>query len=472
VRRFFLGLLAAVIAAGWLRVLPESLWLDECGTVFVISGTWAELLARQQVFVGSLPHLTVSWLLLQLFGFSEVLLRLPSLIAMFAAAVLLFLYSRRHLGTDTACLVVALFAVHGNMQAHGTETRPYAFSVLFAAAAFYFVDRWMWRGGMGSAVALGLAAGLLPANHLLAATVLPILLLTAAAYRRRHPLSHYAALALSFALPALLVIPTLHAFDDQGSVQLRDWLARPTLNTWLALYTHRALFLPSLAAAAVAFAFTRPWQWERPRAPLPLLVYAIGLGVVLPLIMFVLSRTGPVSIFTSRYMIAADIGIILLYALAAHGLHPARARLAVACSLLVLVLGYSIVGGGIRRQFRSEDWRAALNSLRGRVPTISMQTGFVEGRDERWLRDPLRSRFLSAPAVVYPPGVPVTPLPYGQPAMDSPYMDEVLEGARGKPVGLIVFPGEKLTARFVQAGFTLELVGRFGPLSTWIATAK
>jgi hypothetical protein len=146
--------------------------------------------------------------------------------------------------------------------------------------------------------------------------------------------------------------------------------------------------------------------------------------------------------------------------------------LAVACSLLVLVLGYSIVGGGIRRQFRSEDWRAALNSLRGRVPTISMQTGFVEGRDERWLRDPLRSRFLSAPAVVYPPGVPVTPLPYGQPAMDSPYMDEVLEGARGKPVGLIVFPGEKLTARFVQAGFTLELVGRFGPLSTWIATAK
>ena len=470
--RLFICLLTAVFAVGWLRVLPESLWLDECGTVFLVKGTWAELIELQQVFVSSLPHLAVSWLLLQFFEFSEVLVRLPSVAAMSMAGFLLFLYSRRHLGLETACLVIALFAVHGNIQAHGTEARPYGFTILFAVAALYFLDRWMDRGGIGSAIALGVAAGLLPANHLLAATVLPVLLLIAIAYRRRHPFSHYAALAVAFVLPALLVIPTLHGFDDQGSVQLRNWLARPTLTNWLVLYTPRPIFLPFLAATAVTFALTRPWKRERPRVPLTVLVSAVGLAVLLPLTVFVVSRIGPVSIFASRYMIAADIGIILLYALAAHTLQTPRARFATACALIVLILGYTIVGGGIRRQFRSEDWRAALGSLRGRVPTVYLQTGFVEGRDERWLRDEVKSKFLIAPAIVYPPGTPVTPLPYGPPALHGRYFDEVIQKARIAPAGLLLLPGDALHARFAEAGFTLENVGQFGPLSTWIATAK
>jgi mannosyltransferase len=470
--RLLVCLIAAVIAVNWFRALPESLWLDECGTIFVAAGSWSDLIVRQQFFIGSLPHLAVSWLLLHGFGFSEVLLRLPSLLAMLAAGVLLFLYGRRHLGPATAGYAIALFVVHGDIQAHAIEARPYAFTVLFTIAAFYSLDRWMDERKVGFAVALGLAAGFLPANHLLASAVLPVLALTALSYRQTHPVSHYAALFLSFAVPASLAIFSMRAFDDQGAVQLRGWVARPTLSPWLAIYTHRPIFLPSLAAAAIAFVVTRPWKWKRTRVALPFWVAATGLGVLLPFLVFVVSHVGPVSIFASRYLVAANLGVIFLYALAAHSLQPPRARLAIACALPVLILGYAVVTGGIHRTFRFEDWRGALASFQGRVTTIYMQTGFIEGRDERWLRDPLRSRFLTAPATAYPPGVPVIPLPYGKPAIDTPYMQELLEKARGKSVGLLVFPGEKFQARFTRAGFKLEPVGRFGPLSTWIATAK
>lgn len=469
--RLFACLLAAVIAVNWLRMLPESLWLDEFGTIFVAGDSWSDMLARTEIFPGSPPHLAVTWLILHTAGFSEVLVRLPSVLAMLAAGCFLFLYCRRHLGVASACFVAALFVVHGDIQAHGTEARPYAFTVLFTVAALYFLDRWMENGRIGSAAVVGAAAGFLPANHLLASAVLPFLFLTAVAYRRKHPLKQYAALLAAFAIPASLAVFSIRALDDPDSIQLRNWLAQPTLLSWLAIYTHRPIFLPSLAAAAVAFLFTRPWQWERPRAPLPFWVAALGLGVLLPFAMFVLSL-GPVSVFASRYIIAADLGVIMLYALVAHSFQPQRGRLAIACALPALVLGYAILGGGIHRPVRFEDWRGALGSLRGRVPVIYMQTGFVEGRDERWLRDPYLSRFLTAPASVYPVGVPVVPLPYGLPASDSGYVDHLLERARGESVGLLFLPGDKLRDRFVQAGFTLDPVGRFGVLSTWVATAK
>lgn len=469
--RLFVCLLAAVIAVNWLRVLPESLWLDECGTVFVAGDSWSDMLARMEVFPGSPPHLAVTWLILHGATFSEVLVRLPSLFAMLTAGGVLFVYCRRHLGVATSCFVAALFIVHGDIQAHGTEARPYAFTVLFTIAAFYFLDRWMEDGRIGWAAALGVAAGFLPANHLLASAVLPILFLTAIAYRRRHPLSHYGILLVAFALPASLAVFSVRALDDPNSIQLRNWLARPTLSTWLAIYTHRPIFLPSLSAAAVAFIFTRPWKWSRPALPLPFWAAAVGLGVLLPFAMFVLSL-GPVSVFASRYIIAADLGVIMLYALAAHSLQPPRARVAIACALPALIMTYAVLTGGIHRPMRSEDWRSALNSLRGRAPVIYMQTGFVEGRDEGWLRDSFRARFLTAPAKVYPAGVPVLPLPYGPPAIDSTYVDELLHRDRGRPVGLILLPGDRLSNRLVRAGFSLDPVGRFGPLSTWIATAK
>jgi len=48
----------------------------------------------------------------------------------------------------------------------------------------------------------------------------------------------------------------------------------------------------------------------------------------------------------------------------------------------------------------------------------------------------------------------------------------VIQKARTAPAGLVLLPGDTLSARFGEAGFTLEKVGQFGPLSTWIVSVR
>lgn len=77
----------------------------------------------------------VSW-----FGNSELVLRLPSLIAFWLATVFVFLAVRRR--TNYVCAFVAAFVLcTSNSFLYATEARPYALVLLFASASF-----WVWQG--------------------------------------------------------------------------------------------------------------------------------------------------------------------------------------------------------------------------------------------------------------------------------------------------------------------------------------
>ena len=59
--------------------LDRSLWLDEFGTLWVVEANFASLIDRVFSFQGQTPfYYTCVWLAIQLFGESEVVLRLPS----------------------------------------------------------------------------------------------------------------------------------------------------------------------------------------------------------------------------------------------------------------------------------------------------------------------------------------------------------------------------------------------------------
>jgi uncharacterized membrane protein len=75
------ALLALVIVRLWLMPLPSSLWMDEAITAFLVQcgpahPSLAALPALSPIYT-ALPRLLVA-----VFGFSEIALRLPSVLAM------------------------------------------------------------------------------------------------------------------------------------------------------------------------------------------------------------------------------------------------------------------------------------------------------------------------------------------------------------------------------------------------------
>lgn len=97
-----------------LLVLPvrSSFWLDETGTYWVIKDGLANLFARTRDWSGQSPlYYLVAWLAHFAPGRTEVVLRLPSLIAMIAAAWLLYKLAARLLDAETAPFAVLIFSV-------------------------------------------------------------------------------------------------------------------------------------------------------------------------------------------------------------------------------------------------------------------------------------------------------------------------------------------------------------------------
>lgn len=69
---------------GW----GSSLWTDEFGTLWAVESGLVEAIVRSHSFHGQTPLYYVNvWLFVQLFGESELVLRLPSLLFMVAAAL-------------------------------------------------------------------------------------------------------------------------------------------------------------------------------------------------------------------------------------------------------------------------------------------------------------------------------------------------------------------------------------------------
>ena len=136
-------LLAACIVRLWLVPLPSSFWVDEMVTAFVVhyGSQHPSLAVAPQVTATvyySLPRASEA-----LFGFSETAFRIPSVLLMGIALILMARLASRLIHPQAAwfavfaCLALRAF----NYQA--ADARPYALGTCVAAASALFLVRWL-----------------------------------------------------------------------------------------------------------------------------------------------------------------------------------------------------------------------------------------------------------------------------------------------------------------------------------------
>jgi mannosyltransferase len=130
------GLLAFVYSG--IGIWRPSFWTDEAATLSAVRRSFPDLMAMLgsiDAVHGAYYFLMFGWT--RIFGFSELAVRLPSLIAIAISAVLMVELGRKLSGVHFGLIAAALLVVMPRTQYAATDARSYALTVLGAVAATY-----------------------------------------------------------------------------------------------------------------------------------------------------------------------------------------------------------------------------------------------------------------------------------------------------------------------------------------------
>lgn len=460
-RLFLGGLAAATAGAAWLPGLGQSLWLDETVTAWIARPSLVESIRRAAQYqfspIAFLPH----WLALRV-GAGEWALRAPSLLAMAAAAVLVWRLGRR-LWDDEAGLLAALTFVGMRLVTLQAATaRPYALGVLFVTGAMLFLVRWSDGGTTRDGALWALLAGLTPHIHPLLGLMLLVHAATLVLFwgRRGAPPAVVPVFTL-LALVLALLVPELRSVAGRASHL--SYAPRPGVDDFLLVLAPPAALGAALIGwwAAAYLAGGRPASADTdPGAWGVLLAWSILPASVL----FAISRLTPMNLLVPQYAIAGAPGLALLVGFALRTLDPPRARLTAA--VVLALTGAALPAGALRSV---EDWRGAASVVRtGTDPAtpVVLISGLVESAHIGWLIDSDAQQYLLAPLQAYPVDRLLLPMPWH---MDEPplaaYMDALVRRLSGGPAFVLMTRGDGsgpeawLSQRLAAEGWQARRVG-------------
>jgi mannosyltransferase len=282
-----------------------SFWRDEAATQSVTQRSFTGLIAMLgQVDAVHGSYYVLMWLEVRLAGHSELALRLPSALAMAAAAALITVTGRRLVSGRAGLAAGLTFAALPAVSWFAQDARPFALETAAAATASYFLVRLAGDGGCerwapcyaASLVVLGL-------TNLFGLLLIPAHAVAVAAWRGRYPRQALARRWLRAATIACVTLLPLMAvaWGQRGQV---GWLQPPGGAAALAtgrLVGSTGLLLAAvvltgmgMAYAALGHRLGADWPVRLPALCLPWLL-------VPPLILIAASQFQPA--YTFRYIV-------------------------------------------------------------------------------------------------------------------------------------------------------------------------
>jgi mannosyltransferase len=258
-----------MLSIGLIRVGWPALWADELATWGMVTVPWSQtwqVLHHTDATLGAYYAIMHVWV--SLLGASDVMMRLPSVLAMAASAGLTARLGTQLASPRVGLLSGLLFAVLPTTSRYAQEARPYALVVFAAVLCSLALVRVLDRPGIGRLLAYALATGLLGLVHAIALLLIPAHALVVLAVRRSVMPRWLVAAGVGM-LPAL---PALY-LGSQQTAQVA-WIGPPTSSSLTAY-------------------------------PAMLLGSAVGAGMILALAMYAVSTRHPAVLYTSWAVVPA-----------------------------------------------------------------------------------------------------------------------------------------------------------------------
>lgn len=371
------------------------LWMDEILTV------WTARLPDMAAIWSALTHGAeftpplYDWLVhaLQQAGIASPLgLRLPSILALYIAALATGAIVRRHAGIAPAALAAGIVLSSG-LFGYAVQARPYALVTAAFACALALYDL-RGRASNGRVVAISLLLAVAIGLHfyaLLLAGGLGLLELIRAHAERRAPCWRTLAAIAVAGCSVLLWLPILLAARaySGGDVGAPDYYAQPVL---IALVRTYALLLGWLIVPLVGL-LAASIVMKREASPMRLTAFVIAAA---PVGIFAFALLVSHS-YADRYALAGGIGIALVFAALVQQLGERAAPVSVLLLALLIVASPWRATGEIGKADRL-DALATLDTAPGALPIVTGSgLRFFEARENARFGD--RLIFLDTPGI-------------------------------------------------------------------------
>lgn len=398
----------------WLKYFPDSFWLDECGTVWIVQGGFADLYRRILLLLHTPLFAAIAATTAAIGGSGEISLRTPAWLAIGLALYLFWKLASELLEPATALAAVAVFAVWPSISYAAVDARPYAF-VMAALCAFYLCFFRAIRLGRARHFALcAITAATVIHLHLLfayflAVPVLFLLLSPQALYQHRN------RWMLTLLGVFILVAPLAPFYRIMFT-----WGARYSfapVPPWDAI---PAILSPSrpLAFFLIVTVFCAPFIHRiRLRLTPPdrtILTFSLIASLFPVLLLFAISRVTDARLYVPRYLSPATPGLAIFWAWLIGRIDPPRVRQAIAvCTLLLILFAQWKIGNWHHER---DDWRGALARASELTPNsevpLVIYSAFVESASLDSLRNPEHVSYILSPLAAYPPAATtIIPLP-------------------------------------------------------------
>jgi len=407
--------LTLLVVRFWLMPLPSSLWLDATGTVFV-----AKHGSHDPSLLGAAPQAWTSWYYPfihcwgNLFGYSEVSLRIPSVVAMLVLLAIVARLSIRLIHADSGWLAVfACFAFPG-ISYNADNVRPYAFGMCLFAGGLLFLVRWLdsvrW---LDAALFLACAASVLYV-HLMFWPSYPVLALYAVSrvWFRQTQAGWLRVLTVFTALGLALVPPLLQMLSLLPEAHAHVTWSMPTRLELL----HSLALTRIVACAAGALLFRYLGERHLSRiVSAPAVVLVAGWWACQPVLLYCFSMLTGNSVFAPRYVQLGSAGAAVACVAAASLFLPADYWKLFSIAFGIATLLY-LGQWSVLLPSHDTDWRGAAAAANRAITTsdtpVLCPSPFVEARPPVWYPEYSLNGFLYAHMGYYPIKGKVYPFPF------------------------------------------------------------
>jgi hypothetical protein len=338
----YIGALAISVYL-WLLPISSPLWLDETFSYWQIKGGFWQIWSRSSAWPCSALYPYFLWFAKEIGGKSEMVLRVPSVLAMLGAVYFLFRTAEKLFGRETAFVAAIAFSLHPNVAYAAIDARAYAFALLMTNLAAFLLVCWTRESRVRYAMLFGFACAGILYFHYLYVVVFPVFAIYYIIARWQKPVEvrQLVIAGATFAIAILPLVPLAltvlrtrngHSFSAVPSLRFALSTLAPDVFPKVVLWA----LVPAVIARRVS-------RVERLDVKSALLCFAWALIPIFTL--YGLSLMTPMRVFIDRYRLVAVPGIALFWAWVLNFLTWSELRrlACIAAAVLVLTLSWGTI---------------------------------------------------------------------------------------------------------------------------------
>ena len=400
---------AVSIALYWGLPLSSSLWLDETITAWIARAPLEILLERVAAYQGQSPlYFFCASLFVKSFGFSEFVLRAPSLLAGLVTLLLLYRLSRHYFSVSASIFSVMVMLAQSEFVRALVSARPYMMALLFLLVTLLLLARWQ-RDRQGITLICAAMSFLVAfyLHYLLAVSLFPLIIAQILSSLQKLRKNTCRTILFIVAYTLLSLPGVLQIAELSERLPIYSFAPAVSVSTFFKVLVPLEICVLFVTTFLLLFFFLPKGSCRVGRYSSTLCIFIISLTTIPILSLLIISLSTGESLLLGRYGLAATIGVALLGAWLLDCLELQRTKwwgvVFLGALLLINV-----------RTWHHEDWRTSLTAIQAGQKTSSLillYTGLSESQSAHWLMNDVAHEYLTTPVQIYAHGYAVLPIP-------------------------------------------------------------